>query len=105
MSVIYQMNLMILFLEYTFLYIGERKPIKFIAQTSSDLALTIKIFPNILRIFFFPNRPIIRRHALVLRYCLFVSNSLGFAPIGEDAAELDQLYYSKIQPAHTPFPK
>lgn len=53
MSVIYQMNLMILFLEYTFLYIGERKPIKFIAQTSSDLALTIKIFPNILRIFFF----------------------------------------------------
>lgn len=54
MSVIYQMNLMILFLEYTFLYIGERKPIKFIAQTSSDLALTIKIFPNILRIFFFP---------------------------------------------------
>jgi len=51
MSVIYQMNLMILFLEYTVLYIGERKPIKFIAQTSSDLALTIKIFPNMLRIF------------------------------------------------------
>jgi hypothetical protein len=50
MSVVYQMNLMILVLEYNFLSIGERKPIKFIAQTSSDLALTIKIFPSKLRI-------------------------------------------------------
>jgi hypothetical protein len=49
MSVIYQTNLMILVLEYYFLYIGERKPIKFIAQTSSDLALTIKIYPSKLR--------------------------------------------------------